>query len=364
MATRVPRMNRKLIVMISFVLVSIGMVGCDSADVAETAGQTETGVAQQSEDGTEIDVESGDLAPVRFAYQSSLWGAPLILAEIQDMWSAEGLDVTSRRFSAGKDVRDAVLAGSADAGSLGATPFIASAASGQLVAVAAAGYLGDTVWLVAGAESGIESVTDLAGKNVAAREGSITELIFTTKVLPAHGMSEEDVNMLNVGFDEHVSALSSGNVDAFVGLEPYISIATTEGIGTLVESFAEYDQLPNVFAFDRSFVEEHEETVVATVRSYMRTTEGIEKDFDSALAVLHEDFSASGLEISQDALGSALERVDVNPVLSEDFRDYLQSQAEALLAEGNIESIPDWDDVLRLDIQEKAMTDYWAANSE
>lgn len=339
-------------------LVAVGLAACaggegspstDDAAVGATDGATESG-----------EVAAEDLEPIRFGYQASLWGAPLILAENLGMWEAAGLQVESQRFSAGKDVRDALLAGSVDAGSIGATPFIVAASTGQLVAVAAAGYLGETVWLVAKSDSGIESIDDLRGKNVAAAQASITELIFLTKVLPAYGMTEEDVTMRNVSFDGHVAALSTGEVDAFVGLEPYVSIAESQGVGKLIESFAEYDLLPNIFAFDKSFVEENEATAVAAVRSYMETTQLIEEDFDTAASSLHEDFTSGGLQIDKEALSTALRRVDVNPVLVDDFREYLNSQAEALMKEGSIDAIPDWDSVLRVDIQEKAMTDYWA----
>ncbi|MGH2598573.1 MAG: ABC transporter substrate-binding protein [Egibacteraceae bacterium] len=318
------------------------------------------GGAADSAAGGKAATPDAALEPLSFGYQSSLFGAPLILAEEAGFWQDAGLQIESQRFSAGKDVRDALIAGSVDAGSIGPTPFIVAAATGQLAAVAVAGYLGDTSWLVVREDSAIESVEDLRGHDVAAARGSITELIFMEKVLPANGMTPEDVNLRNVTFADQVAALTTGEVDAFVGLEPYVSIAEEQGIGVPVQSFAEFDLLPNILAFSTDFLENNEETAVATVQTYFDATQFIEEDFDEAASILHQDFASAGLQMAPETLSTAFEKVDVNPLLTEELRDYLDEQAQLLMERGEIDQIPDWDEVLRLDIQEQAMTDYWA----
>lgn len=324
-------------------------------------GEVQSGGAAQDGITTAADTEEEqDTQKIRFGYQASLWGAPLILSEIEGFWDESGLDVQSQRFSAGKDVRDALLSGSVDAGSIGAAPFIVAASTGELRMVAVAGYLGDTVCAVAKNGSGIETVEDLEGKNVAARSGSITELIFLTKVLPAFGMSEQDINLRNVSFDDQVAALTTGEVDAFVGLEPFISVAQEQGIGSCIQQFGEYDILPNIFAVDAEFMDGNEQAVVDAVRSYMDATHFIQESFEEAAAALHEDFTEQGLEISQEALSAALEQVDVNPLLNDEVRQYLEEQATVLIEEGNLEEMPDWDQVIATEIQEQAMTEYWA----
>ena len=352
---RFPGRRRWLGLMLALVM-SMMVAACAGEDPATTAEETPAG--GQSNGGQ--DETAGDLAPIRFGYQSSLWGAPLILADITGRWEEAGLDVTSQRFSAGADVRDAILGGSVDAGSIGSAPFVVAAAAGELYAIAPAGYLGETVAVVVGADSDIETVEDLAGKSVASRSGSITELVFFNEVLPEHGMSEEDIQPRNVTFADQVAALSTGEVDAFVGLEPYVSIAVAEGIGRRLINFGEFDVLPNIFAVRRDFADENEETVIAALRSYFETTEWMVEDFDEAAAALHEDFLDAGLELDEETLAEALEAVDVDPVIDDEFRAYLEDQAELLMEEGRIQSLPNWDEVLRTDLQEEAMTDYWA----
>jgi ABC-type nitrate/sulfonate/bicarbonate transport system substrate-binding protein len=53
---------------------------------------------------------------VRFGYQRTLWGAPAMVAQDVDTFGKAGAKVQMRALSSGKEVRDALIAGSLDAG--------------------------------------------------------------------------------------------------------------------------------------------------------------------------------------------------------------------------------------------------------
>ncbi len=66
---------------------------------------------------------------------------------------------------------------------------------------------------------GIESITDLKGKKIGVEVGFVSHLLLL-KALEANGMSEGDVELVNVPTHETPKVLASGDVDAIVAWQP------------------------------------------------------------------------------------------------------------------------------------------------
>ena len=52
--------------------------------------------------------------------------------------------------------------------------------------------------------------------------------MFLNKILPKAGLTKDDVQLVSVRFQNHISALASGSIDAFAGVEPFPSVAEVE----------------------------------------------------------------------------------------------------------------------------------------
>ena len=76
--------------------------------------------------------------------------------------------------------------------------------------------------LVTFEETGIESVEDLEGSRVAATRGT-DPYFFLLQALDDAGLSEEDVEIVNLQHPEGQSALVRGDVDAWAGLDPHMA---------------------------------------------------------------------------------------------------------------------------------------------
>jgi sulfonate transport system substrate-binding protein len=76
--------------------------------------------------------------------------------------------------------------------------------------------------LVTFRETGIESVADLEGKRVAATRGT-DPYFFLLQALGDAGLSEDDVEVVNLQHPEGQSALVRGDVDAWAGLDPHMA---------------------------------------------------------------------------------------------------------------------------------------------
>ena len=73
----------------------------------------------------------------------------------------------------------------------------------------------ETIHLVASAESGIETVADLAGKTVSLDEPGSGTLVDARIILEAYGLSEEDVDAAFLKPDQAAERMRDGAMDAF-----------------------------------------------------------------------------------------------------------------------------------------------------
>lgn len=76
--------------------------------------------------------------------------------------------------------------------------------------------------LVTTKNSPIQTVSDLKGKKVAATIGT-DPYIFLLRALNKAGLSPEDVEIINLQHGDGASALSTGQVDAWAGLDPHMA---------------------------------------------------------------------------------------------------------------------------------------------
>jgi sulfonate transport system substrate-binding protein len=83
------------------------------------------------------------------------------------------------------------------------------------------------VALVARADSPIKSVPDLKGKKVAATKGT-DAYIFLLRSLDKFGMSEKDIELVQLQHGDGRIALEKGDVDAWAGLDPHMAKSELE----------------------------------------------------------------------------------------------------------------------------------------
>jgi sulfonate transport system substrate-binding protein len=294
-------------------------------------------------------------AKVRLGYQATLWGAPAIVAEEEKLFAKAGANVEVLRMSSGKDIRDAMVAGRTDMGSLGATPFIVGAAKGDIVAIAMVAYAGRTLAVVAGKDGGIKTVADLKGKRLGSQIGSITDHIFQNVIAPKAGLRKGDFQVFNLKFQDHVAALAARSIDAFAGVDPYPAIAEHDGLGAILMDYQDYDITPVLLAANRPFVKEHPEAVVQFLRGWLLAVKVFREQPDRAAEIVWSAFKAQGYSMPLAVLRKAVGRLDVNPDFITALGPYLADQAKVLVGQGQLKAVPDWNAVLVREYLQKAM---------
>lgn len=72
----------------------------------------------------------------------------------------------------------------------------------------------ETVQIVTTADSGIESVEDLEGKNVSVGAPGSGTYVNAEQILEVHGLTMDDINPQNLDFGESTGGIQDGNIDA------------------------------------------------------------------------------------------------------------------------------------------------------
>ncbi|WP_307874817.1 aliphatic sulfonate ABC transporter substrate-binding protein [Frankia nepalensis] len=126
-------------------------------------------------------------------------------------------------FAAGPLLLEAFRAKAVDIGFVADTPPVLAAASGQDLAVVASWKSsGDQMTLVTRPGSDIDDLADLKGKKVAYSTGTILQA-FALRALDSVGLGQRDVEQVNLLPTDIGSALSRGDADAGVLVEPLAS---------------------------------------------------------------------------------------------------------------------------------------------
>jgi NitT/TauT family transport system substrate-binding protein len=283
------------------------------------------------------------MPPLNFGYQNTSWGTIGMIAESEDLFKKSGASVNIQKFDSGKTTRDAMISERIDIGVIGATPFVIGAAKGEMEAIGLALYGAKTLAVVAGAKSGVNSVKDLKGKKVGSQLGSATDFVFQNKILPKAGLSKNDVQIVNVRFQNHVAALAAGSIDAFAGVEPFPSVAEVEKLGKVLTDYSDYDLQPIILAANKSAVDKNRNGVVAFMRGWLAAVKIYQDKRDQATAIVLKHFKDQGFSVNDQVIKLMLSKIDVNPDLGPQLKAYLVDESKTLMAQKKISAIPDWD---------------------
>jgi len=143
---------------------------------------------------------------------------PMQVAVSEQMFEkATGWDIEWRKFSSGTDVIAAMAAGDLDVAELGSSPLAIAASQGvELQLFMLAQVIGEAESLIVRDGSGIESLADIKGKRIAVPVGSTAHFSLMGAIQQA-GLSESDVNIINMPPDQIAAAWSQGSIDgAFI----------------------------------------------------------------------------------------------------------------------------------------------------
>lgn len=221
------------------------VAGCSSSSHSPSTGSATSAPAASA--GSPTTAAPAQTATVTVGVLPIADVAPLYLGIKQGFFAQQHLDVTPHSLQGGAAVASAVVGGSLQFG-FGATANLVLAKAHnlplQFVAngdQAASDSSGAWSGILVSGTSGITSISQLAGKTIAANAVKGENELALDSILLRNGVKPSSVHVVALAFPTMPSALQSGQVQAVTEVEPFVSAIEAKG-GKLLSPLFEGEQ--------------------------------------------------------------------------------------------------------------------------
>jgi sulfonate transport system substrate-binding protein len=216
--------------------------------------------------------------------------------------------------------------GLVDISPLGDLPFIVGTASGLKRKVLASAFIRGNTYLVAPADSSIQTLKDIRGKKVAIFKGTNLQLA-VAQILEPNGLSEKDVKFINMDTGSSRAALVTKDIDAYFGGNDVLSLRD-QGVAKLVYTTRGDPRFlrHGVFIGAEKFVGQYPEITQRIVNRLVASAKWISDRADNPSSVF-QLWTKSGVQFNnykEDFQGGSV-KLSASPLLD----PYLVSQLKA-----------------------------------
>lgn len=183
---------------------------------------------------------AGPPEKVTIAYSATTDAVLAEIALVKGYFLQEGLEVTPHRHPYGKPALEDLLAGKADFATVAVTPVMFAILKGEKISVIATiqnSNVGNAI--LARRDRGISTLGDLKGKRIAVTLGTTSDF-YLDAILGVHGISRQDVEVVDLKAEAMADALARGDIDAVSTFSSYTAFTRKE-LGARVISFYDKD---------------------------------------------------------------------------------------------------------------------------
>ncbi|WP_219834716.1 ABC transporter substrate-binding protein [Paenibacillus sp. R14(2021)] len=207
------------------------------------------------------------------------------LVDEKGFFDKHGVKVDLKWFPVYSDSLQALATGKVDANSQTLSDTLAPASKGiglKTVLVNDNSFGGDAIV----SKPDIQSIQDLKGKTVATELGTVDHLLLLT-ALDKNGLTEKDVNYVNMTVNDAGPAFISGKTDASVLWEPFQTKAVKEGKGKVLFSSKDTPGLiPDLLVFRDSVVKDRPDDIQKIVDAWFDALDYFQSHQDEAIAIM------------------------------------------------------------------------------
>lgn len=282
------------------------------------------------------------------AYNQWAGFAPVFVAKEKGFFDAAGVEVELKSFAGPGDSIGPLLAGHLDVSLTTPDNVIAMNARGgdlRCVYMLDASDGADAVV----ARKSIATVADLKGKKIGTTIGEVNHLLLLS-ALEKGGLTESDVELVNMSPDDAGAAFIAGNLDAAVTWEPWVSKAASEGGGKVIFSSADAPNLLlDVVAVRAETIEAKPDTIRAFNAAIAQGVDYMLAHPDESYALAGKWLSVSGPEVADMLGGVKLYTAADNVMIFEKrtpLTEPLKDISTFLQAQGKIERTPEIDEMV------------------
>jgi NitT/TauT family transport system substrate-binding protein len=140
--------------------------------------------------------------------------ALILIAEDQGFFTENGLNATVKTYDTALSAVEGMKKGEVDTAESAEFPIVREAFKKENVSIITCIDKFQNVYLVSRKDRRLENVSDLKGKKIGVARGTLTEF-YLGRFLNLHGVSLQDVTLVNMPFSQSSDALANGSVDAF-----------------------------------------------------------------------------------------------------------------------------------------------------
>ncbi len=350
-------MKKKILsVILATTLVIGGLVGCGnskdtSSDEAVTTTQKETtessveatdDVAETADATTEE--STGETLEVHIGDQPSFF--ILKVAEANGFFKEEfegtGVTIVVDNFvNQGSAIVEAMNAGDVELGVLGTMPLVtADANDSHFVAISSVNLSVDGFKLYAGTDSGITSVEEFKGKKIAVKFSSNEHEMLLT-LLSKAGLSDTDVEIVNMSADDSLNSLLSGDVDGAILKGDQLN-AANEGGAVIVADNSQSGIIENLLIGREDFVTAHPDVVTGVLKVLERTKQWIDENPEETVEIF-VNLTDTEPEVAKVSFESRTRSISID---EDKFIAPIQRTLDFLISQGTIEDTLTIDDIV------------------
>ncbi|MDB5515704.1 MAG: transporter permease, partial [Tardiphaga sp.] len=271
--------------------------------------------------------------------------APLTLASQAGIFKKNGLDVTIKKIPQ-KDRHLAIASGDVQCAATTVETWISWNANGvatKQIFQLDKSYGADGM----ATRNDVASIKDLKGKTVAASAPGTSPYFALAWMLKKNGLSVKDVTVVNLEPAAAAQAFVSGQNDAAMTYEPYLStVRAAPDKGKIIATTLDYPMVMDTFGCTPKFLTDNPKAAQALTDSYFEAVAMIEKDQAKSYEIMGADVKQSGEQFGNSAKYLRWQdKASNQKFFTGDFLAFNKEAAELLLEIGIIKEIPKIDDL-------------------
>jgi NitT/TauT family transport system substrate-binding protein len=263
----------------------------------------------------------------------------IIIADDQDFFTANGINVTIRNYPSGAAAMEGLTSGESNIATATEFVLVGKAIMNTPVSTFASIDRFQQIHVLGRKDRGIENISDLKGKRIGVPKKTAGEF-YLGRFLLLHGMGMRDVALVNVPPQQSADAITNGSVDAIVAWQPNVRTIESRLMNGTVTWPAQsgQDAYCIVIATD-NWTSAHPDTIDRFVKAIRQSESYIDRHPDEARTIVQRR-----LKYDKEFMGMIWQEHQFSLSLDQSLITAMEDEARWMITNNltNVTAIPDF----------------------